>query len=343
MLITRALLSLFTLAVACWHGPVIAQEKPSWLVDPALLEAAKKEGALVVYSSTNEQEALPLWQQFEDATGIKVSYVRGADSQLMSRMVIEHRTAKTSWDIVQTANVQQVPAEMVAAYEPPEARNLIPEARAADKRWYAVYANYNTPAYNSKFVKPQELPNTYEEFLARPQWVGKMAIDINDESWLATIYQHYGEARGAKLIDDIVAMHKPVVTNGHLAMARAVAAGEYWIALNNYLNLTVNVKLSGGPTDFWVLDPVSLYFGNAGIAALAPHPNAARLGANFLISREAQTHLAKFGRLPTRGDVETNPPGVLDHVRKARVITTVLDQADAKRWSKTFEQQFKRR
>ena len=340
-------LALFAAALLLATGAcatVHAQDaKPSWLVDPALLEAARKEGALTVYSSTNEQEGLPLWKLFEDATGIKVSYVRGSDSQLMGRMVIEHRGGQKSWDLVQTASVQQVPKDMVAAYEPPEANNLIAEARAADKRWYAVYANYNTPAYNTKFVKPEELPKTYEEFLLRPQWAGKMAIDINDESWLATIYQHFGEAKGAKLIDDIVAMHKPVVTNGHLALARAVGAGEYWIALNNYLNLTVNVKLAGGATDFWVLDPVSLYFGNAGIAANAPHPNAARLAANFMISREAQTFLAKFGRLPTRDDVATNPPGVLDQVKKAKVIGTVLDQAEGKRWARIFEDQFKRR
>ena len=338
-------LKLLLILVALFAGcrTVTAQDKPSWLVDPALLEAAKKDGALVVYSSTNEQEGLPLWKLFEDATGIKVSYIRGADIQLMGRMVIEARAGKTAWDLVQTASVQQVPKDMVAAYEPPEARHLIPQARAADQRWYAVYANYNTPAYNTKFVKPEELPKTYEEFLLKPQWAGRMAIDINDESWLATIYAHYGEAKGRKLIDDIVALHKPVVTNGHLALARSVGAGEYWIALNNFLNLTVNVKLAGGDTDFWVLDPVSLYFGNAGIAANAPHPNAARLAANFMISREAQAFLAKFGRLPTRDDVATNPPGVLDQVKKAKVIGMVLDQAEGKRWSKVFEDQFKRR
>ena len=49
-----------------------------WL-DPALLAAAKAEGTLTVYSSTNEQEGLPLFKIFEEATGIKVQYVRGSD------------------------------------------------------------------------------------------------------------------------------------------------------------------------------------------------------------------------------------------------------------------------
>lgn len=331
----------------CLAGPAVQaqQSPPSWLAsaDPALIEAARKEGALVVYSSTNEQEGLPLWKLFEEATGIKVSYVRGADVQLMGRMAIEHRAQQKAWDLVQTASVQMVPKDMLAAYEPPEARHLIPSARASDRRWYAVYANYNAPAYNTKFVKPEELPKTFDEFLARPQWAGKVAIDINDEPWLAAIYQHYGETKGAKLVDDLVTTLKPVVLNGHLALARAVGAGEYWIALNNFLNLTLNVKLAGQPTDFWVLDPVALYFGNSGIAANAPHPNAARLGQNFILSREAQTFLARFGRFPTREDVVPNPPGVLDGVKRAKVVPALLDGAEGRKWSKRFEEQFKRR
>src|SRR5262245_40122097 len=67
--------------------PASAQSPRPWL-DPALLAAAKAEGTLTVYSSTNEQEGLPLFKIFEEATGIKVQYVRGSDSVLTSRMTI---------------------------------------------------------------------------------------------------------------------------------------------------------------------------------------------------------------------------------------------------------------
>src|SRR5262245_6667479 len=68
-------------------APVRAAD-PSW-VDPTLLEAGKKEGSLVIYSSVNEEEALPIWKRFEEATGIRIDYVRGSDSQLIARMAIE--------------------------------------------------------------------------------------------------------------------------------------------------------------------------------------------------------------------------------------------------------------
>ncbi len=324
-----------------------AQDKkpPTWLaqLDPKLIEAAKKEGQLVVYSSTNEREGLPWFKIFEEDTGIKVNYVRGSDVQLNARIAIEHRARQKSWDIVQTASVQQLPSDIIAPYDPPEAKNIRPGARAKDQRWFGVYTNYNTPAYNTKFVKREELPKTYAEFAKRPQWAGKVVIDVNDETWLATIYQHFGEVEAKRMMGEIVSVLKPVVIQGHLAAARAVGSGEYWIALNNFLNLTLNVKLAGQPTDFWVLDPVSQQYGQLGIAVNAANPNAARVAANYMLSRESQQFLAKFGRLPTRDDVETNPKGVLEPVLKAKVITTMPTPEEGKKWSKVYDETFRKR
>ena len=64
---------------------------------------------------------------------------------------------------------------------------------------------------------------------------------------------------------------------------------------------------------------------------VAPHPKAALLAANFSISKEAQTFLAKFGRLPTRPDVETNPPGVLDGLKNRKVVTVLLNTEEDRR------------
>src|SRR5215510_4180762 len=108
-----------------------------WL-DPALLPAAKAEGNLIVYSSMNEQEGLPLFKLFTDATGIKVQYVRAADTPLMGRIAIEFRTKTKAWDILQTTTINKVPPPMMAQIDPPEAKNLVPEARDKGRRWYAL-------------------------------------------------------------------------------------------------------------------------------------------------------------------------------------------------------------
>lgn len=340
--VTRAAVSgLLALGIAALAAPAGAQS-PSWL-DAKLLAEAKKEGSLVVYGSMNEQEALPYYKTFEDASGIKVIYVRSSDTGIMGRIAVEFRAGQRSWDVVLTTPVNRLPDAVLAQIDPPQAKGLIPQARDLNRRWYGTYANYNSPAYNTKFVKREQLPKTYEDFLKHKEWRGRVAIDNGDSEWLMAIFSHYGEQRGRKLVQDIVATLDPVVTEGHLALARAVGAGEYWIALNNYTSLTVNVKLSGGPTDFWAMDPVALIFGSVGVASNAPHPNAARLLANFALSREGQSLLTKHGRLPTRPDVESNPPGVSETLLKQKIVPAILSAAEQKKWSTEFNRLFKKK
>ena len=100
-------------------------------------------------------------------------------------------------------------------------------------------------------------------------------------------------------------------------MARATGAGEYWVSLNNYVNLSMNVRLAGGPIDVWPLDPVTLFFGQVGVNAKAPHPNAARLAANFMLSQECQQFLAS-PPAPTSPRIR---PGSLSGSRRRRSLS----------------------
>ena len=314
----------------------------SWII-PDLLAGARAEGSLTIYSSMNEQEGLPLWKMFEDATGVKVNYVRSSDSIVLSRIAIENRARQRSWDLAVTTTVNRLPNDVLAQFDPPEARGLVPQARDPNRRWYGVYANYNTPAYNTNLVKKADLPKSYEEFLDRKAWAGKIALDDTDDEWLSAMISHYGEERGTQLLKDIVTVLKPVMVDGHLALARSVGAGEYWLALNNYASLTVNVQLSGAPIDFWALDPVALFFGSVGVSSQAPHPKAAQLAANFVLSRQAEQFLAKRGRMPTRPDVPVNPPAVSEMLKERKIIATIFAGEAQKKWQGLFKDIFKPR
>jgi iron(III) transport system substrate-binding protein len=319
-----------------------AQAQPSWIM-PDILAAAKAEAELTIYASMNEEEGLPYWKVFEDATGIKVAFVRSSDANIRARIAIEARARQRSWDLVATTPVYNLPDELLMPFEPPQARNLIPEARGPNRRWYGVTGNYNAPAYNTKLVQKAALPATYEQFLDHKEWAGKIAIDSTDAEWLTGLYKHYGEERGRKLAQDIAATLRPVVIDGHLNVARSVGAGEYWIALNNFVPLTVNMKLSGAPTDFWALDPVTLAFGSVGISTQAPHPNAALLAANYMLSQEGQRFLTQKGRLPTRRDVETNPPGIIDLLQQKKIIAPIVLADEQKKMQAAFNEIFRPR
>ncbi len=333
------------LCALLWSGaqvPAQAPVAPAWIM-PDILAAAKAEGQITVYSSTNEQEGLPLWKIFEEATGIKVNYVRAADAALMGKIAIEARTNQQAWDLINTPTANQMPAAVMASFDPPEAKNVMASARDPDRRWYGVYANYNSPAYNTNLVKKGDLPKTYEEFLTKKEWVGRVAIEGTDNEWMNAMFAHYGEAKGKKLIEDIVSTLKVVVLDGHLAAARQVASGEYAVALNNYTLLTNNMKISGAPTDFWAMDPVALFFGQVAVNSKAPHPKAALLAANFMLSQQAQTFAAKTGRIPTRSDVTPNPPDVVARLSSAKVLPYALSGDQLKSSQKTFDELFKKR
>jgi iron(III) transport system substrate-binding protein len=331
------------LAAASAASPATAQDaaQPSWIV-PDLLRAAKAEGALTVYGSMNEAEALPLWQLFEDATGVKVSYVRSSDSQIMARVEIENRARERNWDVAVTTTVSELPQQYLAEFDPPQASGLMKEARDPDRRWYGVYANYNAPAYNTKLVAKTDLPKTFDDFAAHNEWNGKIAIDGTDNEWLAALYSYYGGEHAEALVKSIVAALNPVVADGHLALARSVGSGEYWLALNNFLNLTLNVKMSGAPTDYWLLNPVALIFGSVGINVLAPHPNAAKLAENFVLSPQAQVFITGKGRFPTRPDVPTNPPEIGEALKSMTIVPVFSNTSDQRKWQRTFNALFGR-
>jgi len=315
----------------------LAAEAPSW-VDPALLEAARKEGTLVIYTSVNEEEGLPIWKQFEQDTGVKVAYIRGSDSQMIGRILIENRGGRPAWDVVAVTSVQRLPAALLAEYEPPQAQHLFPSARDPARRWYGFAANYDVPAYNTRLVRPQDLPQSYEDFARKTEWAGRTVINESDTEWVVAFLDHYGESKARDLLRSLAAALKPAIVGSHLQVARTLGAGEYMVALNNYVNLTINVKLNGGPTDFWALDPIGVFYQQIGIDAQAPHPNAARLAANFILSPEGQTLLTRRGRIPTRPDVETNPPGVLQALHARKVMPSLYSPEKERKADALFKE-----
>ena len=330
-----ALVGLAALALMTCE-PVSAAD-PAW-ADPRVFDAARKEGSLVIYSSVNEEEALPIWKKFEEQTGIKVEYVRGSDAQLIGRMMIESRAGRGAWDLVLITAAHKLPPAMLAQIDPPEAAHLFPAARDAGRRWYGFSANYNVPAYNTASVRTADLPQSYEELAKRTDWAGRTVVNEYDSEWVKALLDHYGEAKGRDLLRALGTTLKPAIVNGHLAVARAVGAGEYLVALTNYVNLTLNVKLAGAPTDFWTLDPVGVFYMQVSASAQAPHPNAARLGANFILGQEGQSLLTRRGRIPARPDVETNPPGVLRALHAKKVIPIVLDPEQEKKADGLFKE-----
>jgi hypothetical protein len=162
-----------------------ADAQPSWMKDAALVAAARKEGEVTLISSLAEEVALPQLHIFEDATGIKTNSVRGQNGSIMSRITIENRANKQTWDTVELQVVDSLPKEWLSKFKPTEAAALVPDAKDPDDHWFGIYAVFNTPAYNTNLVKRDQLPKSYEDLAKRADWAGHVAVLDDDRGWLA--------------------------------------------------------------------------------------------------------------------------------------------------------------
>jgi len=128
-------------------------------------------------------------------------------------------------------------------------------------------------------------------------------------------------------LDDIARALNTVALEGHLAVARQIAARENPIALTNYTMLPTNLKQQGAPTDYPPLDPVAAWFGMAGIN---PPPSAgpsSKMGADT----------------PTRPDTPSYPPATRQRLGAMKQIFAQLSAAEAKASQQPFDGIFRRR
>ena len=163
-----------------------------------LIEAAKKEGKLVWYTSTNVTESKPLLDDFEKAYGIKGEIFRASGEKTLNRIVTEGRAGRWDYDVVTISEVDALmDAKLLMPYRSPEARSFIPEFKDANGYWTAVYVNYATIGYNTKLVSEKEAPKQWEDLLD-PKWKSKISIDQEQYSWFGTLHKAWGRERAQK-------------------------------------------------------------------------------------------------------------------------------------------------
>ena len=240
--ITRAALAVAALLLLA-AAPAFAAD-PEWL-DPSLLAAAKGEGAPVIYSSVNEEEEQPQLQRFEAATGIHVDYVRSSDTALMARIAIEARAGKQSWDVIEIQAAESIPKEARLAYALPRRRISSPAPRTRRTAGSAATPCSTRPATTrrkstalrcrkpTRFHQASRMGGPCRDRLHRPR-LARRPVSV--------LWRRQGPRAGPGHRPQAA----PVAIKAHLALARALGEGEYWVTLNNFVNLTLNVSLRAG-------------------------------------------------------------------------------------------------
>src|SRR5512145_2626910 len=153
----------FTLGTTTAWGQVDEKAK--------LVEASKKEGKLVWYTSTNVTESKPLLDDFEKQYPfVKGEIFRASGEKTLNRIITEARAGRSDFDLVTISEVDAlVEGKFLAPYQSPEAKSYIPEFKDPKGHWTAVYINYATIGYNPKMVSEKEAPKQWEDLLD-PKW-----------------------------------------------------------------------------------------------------------------------------------------------------------------------------
>ena len=158
-------------------------------------------------------------------------------------------------------------------------------------------------AFNTKRVAPADVPDTYEQLLD-PKWNGRFAVEAADVAWFAAVAKAMGGEKGIAFFRRLAAM-KPGIRSGHTLMAELVAAGEIDVALDAHVQGVARLKEKGAPIEWKALQPAFGQPSSVGVAQKAPHPNAALLFADFILSREGQEIIKSRNRVPSSTAVDS--------------------------------------
>jgi len=197
-------------------------------------------------------------------------------------------------------------AKLLAPYKSPEAKNFIPDFVNPNGYWTAVYVNYRAIGYNPKLVAEKDATKQWEDLLDA-KWKGKIALEEEDYVWYGALAKFWGKERTQKYMKAL-AKRDIQWRKGHTLIAQLMAAGEFPLGVI-YAHRIEEMKQRGAPVE-WAntVNPVVATLNGAGLSVKPPHPNAARLFIDFLLSKPAQQRLRALRRIPARSDVEPLSP-----------------------------------
>ena len=304
--------------------------------DQRLIAAAKKEGSLLLYTSMLEKNIRRIAADFEEKYGIKVNIWRAGKNKVLQRTITEARGGRFEVDVVHNPSPEMEALhreKLLQPVESPYYKELVPAAQPAHKEWVAARIYVFVQAYNTDKVKKEELPKTYRDLLD-PKWKGRLGIESKEQEWFFTLIKDMGEEKGLKLFRDIVATNGLSVRTGHALLNNLVISGEVPLALTVYSYLPEQAKRKGAPIDWFSLEPVIAYTDAVGVAKKSPHPNAAVLFYDYMISA-AQPTLAAMHHIPTNKKVASPFKDI--NVQQVKFIDPekVLDEYE--RWTKLYE------
>jgi ABC-type Fe3+ transport system substrate-binding protein len=317
-----------------------------------LLEGAKKEGKVSFYTGLIvDQVVRPVKDAFEkEYPFVQVEYFRGNAERLAQRVLAEYQAKRYEVDIVSgsaAATILQRAGVMQRFYSPPIAE-YPPELRDKNGFWGSTNVYFMTLGYNTRSVKPGELPKTYEDLL-QPRWRGQAMWSTSRGSgapqFIGNILMTMGQEAGKSYLQKLKGQNIAKSTASARQILDLVIAGEYPMAIQIFNHHAYISKSAGAPVDWQPLEPVTATNNTIGLAKNAPHPHASMLFMDFVLSKKGQRVFQASNYLPAHPDVpalqaDLKPGG--GRFKKANYLSPDILYDKGNDWSDYFEKEFLR-
>ncbi|NYT70774.1 ABC transporter substrate-binding protein [Pusillimonas noertemannii] len=298
-----------------------------------LIEGARKEGSLTFYTSFAQKDLPPIVSAFEEKYGIKINVWRAGSDKVVQRTLTEASGGRHEVDAIHVGAPELEALHLEKILQPvdtPATKKLIRGIAPAHREWAPTRLAAFVQAYNTDQISKEQLPKSWHE-LAKPEWKGKLGVEFTDDEWFYTLMQELGEEEGLALFRKIVSENGLSVRKGHSLLANLVVSGEVPMGLTVYSYMAQTLKEKGAPIDWIAIEPVIARANGIAVAKRAPHPHAALLFYDFLLSAQAQKLLAAMHYLPVHADEPSPMKGI-----SLRVSTPLMIPAEAQKWQALY-------
>jgi iron(III) transport system substrate-binding protein len=302
-------------AGASFSTRVLSAAPPASAVTLALIEAAKKEGKIVWYTSIDLKVSQEIAQRFEAKyPGVKVQVERTGAERILQRIGQEYSSSIHAVDVVNSSDASHLAywkeqgwlapyvPEDVAKFYPPEHKD--PDGMFASFRIFLCII-----AYNTSLVKKEAAPKSFADLLL-PQWKSKIvkAHPGYSGTILTATFQTARDLRWGYF--EKLAQQDVLQVQSASVPPKKIALGERSVQADGVEYLIFKEKEAGQPVEpVYASEGAPLIIGPNGVFKAAPNPNAARLFESYCFTAECQQVNIDTGGLRSAHPQAKEKPG----------------------------------
>ncbi len=277
-----------------------------------LIEGAKSEGKMVYYGTTAIDHIKRTFDEFRKRYPfIGIADYRSGSVNVYNKITTERLAKRYEVDVfdLEPGEVYAITKTgLVDPYLSPSRKGIMEEFMDKEGYFTAFYHLAVALGYNTKYVRKEEAPKSYEDLLD-PKWKGRMSLDQTDMHLMGTLLEYWGKEKGLSYFRKL-AENDPSMRRGKTLQAEILSAGEVHVAPWLYGYRPAALKREGAPVDLVLLKPVLSVPTYLMLAKNTQHPHSAALFLDWALSQDGimKIFAEELGRgVPRKGYKEIYP------------------------------------